>query len=175
MKCYACQADLVPDDGAPDDPATYQFDNALWLGFHGGYAMFVDNLEARLPTNTEDRWLRDEDGEYLMGTKCICSVRDRVGAPQAANVGWKYHEFECPCRNPIDNLDWEPEYREERVLPGQPDYEAVICHECAHELCATVPWVERLIRPHGSHAHKTAWKEAHPEHWGWDYDRHNVQ
>jgi hypothetical protein len=143
--CYVCETELVPDACAPDNPATYQFDNALWIGMFGGYAMFVDNLEAKLPTNTEDRWLRDADGEYL-------SYTDPVG---------RVH--------PVENPTWKAEFRESRILEGA-DYEAVICHECAHALCATVPWIEKLINPHGSHAHRTDYHDAHPDHYGWDYD-----
>lgn len=147
--CLACDAELVPDHGAPDDPVTYQFDNALWIAFHGGYAMFVDNLEARLPINTDERWLRASDrrGDFGM---------------------YDDYLLHPTTRGLIDDPDWEPKFSEERILPGQPDYEAVICHDCAHALCAAVPWIEKLIRPHGSHAHKTEYQEAHPDHRGWD-------
>jgi hypothetical protein len=146
-KCYACNKHLTPDNANPD--TEYQFDNALWIGFHGGYGMFVDNLEAKLPNNTEDRWLRDKNGEYLT----FLDPLDENARPQ-----------------PVENLDWEPIYNEDRMLPGQPDYEVVICHDCAHELCEKMPWIERLLNAHNSHAHRTAWKDAHPEHYGWDYD-----
>jgi hypothetical protein len=159
-ECSSCGTVLVPDNAVPD--TKYQFENALWIGFYGGYGMFVDNLNAKLPNNTEDRWLRDEDGEYLVGTECICVAQD-------ATAPMQFHEFKCPCRNPIDNPDWKPTYNEERIL-DQPDYEAVLCHDCAHGLCEREPWLFKLINPHGSHAHRTAWKKAHPEHWGWDYD-----
>ena len=159
--CTRCGGELIPDDAMPDTP--YAFDNALWIAFHGGYGMFVDNLEVRLPTNSEDRWLRDDDGEYLIGTDCICDVQD-------ATVPLEFHEFKCPCRNPIDNPDWQPEFTEDRILPGQPDYEAVLCHDCAHGLCEREPWLNKLIDPLRSHAHKTAYQNAHPDHFGWDYD-----
>lgn len=55
----------------------------------------------------------------------------------------------------IDNYD-------ERV-------KAVICHECAHDLCDQIPWIGKLLNPYSSHSHKTEWKDAHPDHWGWDY------
>ena len=61
MNCFSCEAPLVMDPHCRGD---YQYDNALWIGFHGGYGMFVDNLDAIMPNNTEDRWLRDPDGEY---------------------------------------------------------------------------------------------------------------
>jgi len=123
----------------------YAFDNCLWICFHGGYGMFVDNLQATLPNNTEDRWVRGEDGEYKTRT-----------SPNGVT--------------PIENRNWEPEYNEPRMMQPPADYECVICHDCAHALCAQVPWLERLLEPHRSHAHRTAWKEEHPEHYGWDYD-----
>ena len=135
-QCTACERPL--------EQVSNEYDNILLIGFHGGYGWFVDNLAATLPNNTADRWLRDEDGEYLT----------------INNDG----------RTPVPNEAWEPTYNEERTLNPPPDYEAVICHECAHALCAQVPWLAKLLNPHGSHAHRTAWKEAHPDHWGWDYD-----
>ena len=148
---------LSPTTPAPTP--TYQFDNALWIGFHGGYGMFVDNLDATHANNTEDRWLRDEDGEYLTEPKGV-----RAGSgPLTDRIVWG--------DRPIENPQWKPTYIEERIL-DQPDYEAVLCHDCAHDMCAREPWLALLLNPHGSHAHKTEWKDAHPDHWGWDYDRH---
>ena len=144
-ECYVCNTPLVPDHGAPDDPVTYQFENALWIGFRGGYGMFVDNLEANLPINTEDRWLRGRDGDYLT----FVEENGRI--------------------HPIPDPHWKPEYREERILPDRPDYEAVLCHDCAHALCEAVPWIERLLNPHNSHTHRQDYKNAHPGHFGWDY------
>lgn len=40
MQCSACNQSLVPV--FPDDQTDYQFDNALWIGFFGGYGMFVE-------------------------------------------------------------------------------------------------------------------------------------
>lgn len=164
MKCYACGAELEADM-FKDEPSTYQFDNALWIGFHGGYGMFVDNIEARLPNNTEDRWLRDKDGEYFLGEVCKCNAN-----PESP---MEYHELSCPRRNPIDNPLWEPTYNQERMLPGQPDYECVICHECAHAACRALPWLDRLLEPHRSHAHKGWYHDANPNHRGWDYEPHD--
>lgn len=31
--------------------------------------------------------------------------------------------------------------------------QAIICHECAHALCALMPWMSRIIDPYRSHAH----------------------
>lgn len=78
----------------------YQFDNALWLGFHGGYGMFID---------------------------------------------------------PVGHAD--------TTLAGV-DREAVLCHDCAHRLCAENPWLDRLLQPTWSHAHPPGHRPAgHP---GWD-------
>lgn len=32
-------------------------------------------------------------------------------------------------------------------------YSVVICHECAHQMCETLPWVEQLLEPYSSHLH----------------------
>lgn len=152
-RCFACDTELSPDPSFPD--AEYQFDNALWIGFHGGYGMFVDHLEAKLPNNSDERWLRNSDERDAFGLFCDFKLDDDGKL--------------------VDDPEWLPTFNAERMLPGQPDYEAVICHDCAHELCATIPWVERLLHAHNSHAHRTAWKEAHPEHYGWDYDNRDDQ
>jgi hypothetical protein len=144
VNCTACGITLTPDAACPD--TEYQFENALWICFHGGYAMFVDNLEATLPNNTDDRWLRNEDGTYITGTN-----------DEGREI-------------PIDNPNWQPTYIEPRTIYPPSDYEAVICHDCAHDLCHLVPWIEHLLIPYGSHSHRTAWKNAHPEHFGWDYN-----
>lgn len=54
------------------------------------------------------------------------------------------------------------------------EYVVVICHECAHELCETVPFFAKLIQPHRSHAHRTDTIPAllAAGHQGWDLDRH---
>lgn len=60
------------------------------------------------------------------------------------------------------------------INPDRPDptvgllsnYRAVICHDCAHQLCAQVPWLGRLIDPHYSHAHSV--RRDWSQHIGWD-------
>lgn len=153
MRCYACQAELVPDhmpndkgkeppylvNGEPPedfDPWEdhYQFEGALWIGLHGGYGMFTDQM-AGWPTNSEDRWID-------VGTATV-----------------------------VEDPDWKPEYAEKRMLPGRPDHEAVICHDCAHVACDALPWLKRLIDPWASHSHRTSYVEENPTHYGWDYSR----
>lgn len=46
--------------------------------------------------------------------------------------------------------------------------EAVICHECAHDLCEKVEWLNKLIEPFTSHAHRSEFWKNNPEHEGWD-------
>ena len=46
----------------------------------------------------------------------------------------------------------------------------VICHDCAHDLCERVPWLERLIEPQRSHAHSH--RRDWTGHTGWDLPHH---
>lgn len=41
-KCFRCGHDLAFQQNLED--TEYQFDNALWISFHGGYGMFVDQV-----------------------------------------------------------------------------------------------------------------------------------
>lgn len=54
------------------------------------------------------------------------------------------------------------------------EYVIVICHECAHELCETVPFFKRLIDPHKSHSHRSSTIQnlVSQGHQGWDLDKH---
>lgn len=141
MNCKGCGKKLEPEFTFKGEAETeYQFDNALWLGFHGGYGMFTDFLD--FPTNMDDAYLTDSNGDLLL-------------------LGGEV----------VLNAQYEPEYEEERTLPGRPGIEAVICHECAHDLCDKVQWIAELIHPATSHSHKQEYHEAHPDHYGWDYDR----
>lgn len=132
-----------------DQDTAYQFDNALWIGFFGSYGMFTDNMSG-FPTNSEDQFLHCADGRLILDG------------------------HDKPMRNP----GYVPEYEEKRILPGRPDHEAVICHECAHDLCDLVPWIYTLIQPVRSHAHRqpepfnTLFRTGHH---GWDLDHHRVE
>jgi len=103
MNCFNCDVELKKDFGPESD---YQFENALWVGFFGGYAMFVDDIDV------------------ISGY-------------------------------------------EKRTLDGAA-HEAVLCHDCAHELCESVPWIAKLIKPELSHSHVQEFWEKHPYHVGWD-------
>jgi hypothetical protein len=50
---------------------------------------------------------------------------------------------------------------------------AVICHECAHELCEKIPWVDALLNPQRSHSHRSSVCESLilDGHDGWDLER----
>jgi hypothetical protein len=52
------------------------------------------------------------------------------------------------------------------ILQKVGEYKIVICHECAHALCETVPWLEKLIDPLNSHAHRVG--RDYGDHKGWD-------
>jgi len=105
--CAACGLELkAVEPTTPDSESTYQFDNALWIGFFGGYSMFVDDI-------------------------------DRSFGHSAP------------------------------MLEGAAE-EAVICHDCAHELCERMPWIGNLLKPWLSHAHSKEFWEKNPHHVGWD-------
>ena len=96
--CTVCEKPLEP---LFDENTAYQFDNALWVGFFGGYSMFVDEIG-----EGDDR------------------------------------------------------------LPGAPYAAAVLCHECAHDLCDQHPWISALVKPQTSHAH--SYRKDWTGHTGWD-------
>lgn len=52
-------------------------------------------------------------------------------------------------------------------------FKVVLCHDCAHEACDKLPWLKELLDPEASHSHTEAYREANPEHYGWDYDMAN--
>ena len=99
--CHVCRAALTPvfePEATKGQEERYQFDNALWVEFPGGYAMFTDDFG--------------------------------VSGPDRAR--------------------------------------AVLCHDCAHELCVAVPWIGALLEPASSHSHRTQFWAENPDHDGWD-------
>lgn len=104
--CVNCSKELKA--GSINPESNYQFDNALWVGFFGGYGMFVDDIET--------------------------------------DFGHK-----------------------KPMLEGAAE-EAVLCHDCAHELCEQVPWIKRLLRPEKAHSHSQEFWKTNPDHEGWDRD-----
>lgn len=50
------------------------------------------------------------------------------------------------------------------------EYTLVICHNCAHKMCALVPWIRKLLDPEHSHTHAEEFRKAHPVHYGPDYE-----
>lgn len=64
----------------------------------------------------------------------------------------------------------KPEITDDKVcLTCAYQERAVLCHECAHELC---DWLgiprEEVAR---WHSHTQVYTDAHPDHFGWDYER----
>lgn len=104
--CVQCEQMLTPV--VPEGTTRFQFDNALWIGFFGGYGMFVESP-------------------------------DFADTPKDA------------------------------VLPDA-TREAVLCHDCAHLLCETFPWVKALLQPYTSHTHTLEYWKENPDHDGIDKD-----
>lgn len=105
--CYSCGKKLKKE--FEDMDTNYRFDNALWIGLHGGYGMFIESKD--------------------------------------------YNQ-----------------YRDTEHVLKNADMEAVICHDCAHDACEKIPWLERLIDTHNSHSHTAEYMKEHPHHYGCDYD-----
>jgi hypothetical protein len=53
--------------------------------------------------------------------------------------------------------------------------DTVLCHDCAHALCESQPWLTVLLDPANSHSHTETYTLSHPDHYGWDYDRRKAQ
>lgn len=160
-RCYACNAAL--EGLGPERPTTYQFDNALWITLDGGYGMFVES----------DSFFLYSDFWATLSVEVRKALHQEIVDEYTA----KHPEYKPQDDYPVDIdtpimgaltpeltlqfRDYVEEHREHKV---------VICHDCAHEMCEKLPWMKRLIKPHSSHSHRLSWKEAHPDHWGWDYD-----
>lgn len=140
MQCVACKTELEPDSANPD--TDYQFDNALWIKFEGGYGMFIDEMSEEMqhaPRRNEEV----EPGVFWN----VIPVHDE----------WTEEEIE--------------HYKSETWKINR----AVLCHECAHHLCETVPWIADLLTPHNSHSHRSDYRQANPNHFGWDYDMYDEE
>ncbi|HUD03326.1 MAG TPA: hypothetical protein VMR51_00845 [Patescibacteria group bacterium] len=46
------------------------------------------------------------------------------------------------------------------------EYTAIICHDCAHDLCKKISWINKLIDPNNSHSH--SYDQDWINHTGWD-------
>ncbi len=57
----------------------------------------------------------------------------------------------------------------EAAVKARADYEVIICHECAHDLCDKVPWINKLLEPKSSHAHRAG--SVPDDHVGWDNEK----
>ena len=43
-----------------------------------------------------------------------------------------------------------------------------LCHDCGHEACSLLPWLDQLIQPSVSHAHSAKFWKDNLDHIGWD-------
>jgi len=67
----------------------------------------------------------------------------------------------------IDPLAPEPsDIAKGEIERGHCVLKVVICHDCAHKACEQMPWLDRLIEPLKSHAHRYGRDWA--DHEGWD-------
>ena len=147
--CYACDTILTPDGDS-----TYQYDNALWITLGGGYGMFVES----------DSFMKA--GDFWHQLPKARRIQAHLDFRAQHGIDADPDDIDPNIMVNPDSLqaEWEAWYEENR------DDQVIICHECAHKLCDAVPWFKRLINPHNSHSHKTAYVEANPDHFGWDYD-----
>lgn len=67
--------------------------------------------------------------------------------------------------DPIPGGDEQPDAAR-GLLQCEGAYKVVICHACAHSLCENVPWMQRLVDPVNSHAHRV--DRDWSGHTGWD-------
>lgn len=152
--CYAC-AKPIPDE----------LDNALIITLDGGYGMFVESdsfmLHSEFWTSLGEERQRALYDQWLT---VECKYEGGIARYEQEYPG-SLHLEAAPMPLPESVQD---EFRQ--YVYENRHHKVIICHECAHDLCATIPWFNRLIEPHNSHSHNVSYIEAHPEHWGWDYD-----
>lgn len=159
-KCYACGEKLRYQHR--NDSGDYQFDNNLWLTFDGGYGMFIES----------DSFMMMHDFWDTLGEDRQRALHEEVTLEACKRIGIKYdpdtqiHDVGIPMMPMPDSV------REEfhAYVEKNRKHRVNICHECAHDLCSKVPWIEKLLDSHSSHSHRTSYVDANPDHYGWDYD-----
>lgn len=59
---------------------------------------------------------------------------------------------------------------------GLTEGSVIICHDCAHQLSDTIPWMNKWIQPDGGHSHSVDEMEELIEqgHVGWDLGTMNI-
>lgn len=72
--CYACGIELQPE--SPEDETDYQFDNALLIGFFGGYGMFVESKDYA-GEKTSDI-IEEASKEAFICHKCAHDLCDKI-------------------------------------------------------------------------------------------------
>lgn len=166
--CRGCRQPLESDHDTD-----YQFDNALWITVDGGYGMFV---ESESFMRVGDFWatIPDERRHGILRRNRVRVVAREIRERPLRLRGWRWllqvltdraeDIRACPMPLPDELRDeWDAWYEKNR------EDRAVICHDCAHQACELLPWLGEWLDPERSHAHRTAYMEAHPDHFGWDY------
>lgn len=153
IPCYACEKP-VPD-----------YDNMLEVEFDGGYGMFVESVHFLLMhdfwKSLRSKLQREYYDEWVSTLKSEANTVDELNAlhPNAVDI----------TIPPMPLPEGAVESFRKYVNTNHP-FKAMLCHECAHAACEALPWMKKLLNPHGSHSHRTSYVAEHPDHWGWDYD-----
>lgn len=59
------------------------------------------------------------------------------------------------------------------ALSADANHTVILCHDCAHDACDSLPWLAALLEPANAHSHTEQYRDANPDHYGWDYDMAN--
>lgn len=115
-QCFRCEATLEGVMGSSD--TQYHFDNALWLGFFGGYAMFTDNMDSPKP----DPIFNNTDYVCVLCHECAHKFMDEN--PWLKNL---FHPFNSHSHTTAyitahpDHFGWDYASREiAQQFPGLP-------------------------------------------------------
>lgn len=73
--CAACESPLSPVFRHDTAPTSFQFADALWVGFFGGYGMYVDEM-SEMPGANVDKVLPGADFEAVLCKDCADRLVD---------------------------------------------------------------------------------------------------
>jgi len=153
------------------EPLPDEWDNVLCVEFDGGYGMFVESARFLL---MHDFWksLRPklQRRYYDQWVSTLNNPANTVDELLALHP-----EAHLPIDVPMMPLPEEAKIAFEKYVATNHPFKAMLCHDCAHAACEALPWMKKLLNPHDSHSHRTAYVAEHPDHWGWDYDRREEQ
>ena len=129
--CDSCGVTLTPEFREDTD---YQFDNALWIGFHGGYGMFVDSHVGR---NAPSHNIGGADEQAVICHDCahaLCEAHPWIAAilePATSHA----HDYDTDWTG---HKGWDlPHTLHEDSLPGTVDCSSYRPGHNAHWLQAS--------------------------------------